>query len=262
MTGRITLYMVVALFLAFMVMPILAVVPTAFSDASYLRMPPKHYSTRWFTAFFEDDEWRRALLTSLWIAVMATTLSVCMGTLAALGLERLPPRLRGPLKAVFIAPLILPVIVTAVSLYFVAQSVGLQGTETAMVLGHSLLCIPFVVINVEIALRSVDRSWLDAAAGLGASEATIFRTVIFPNIVPGILGGAVFSFITSFDEVIVSIFLAGYGSKTLPVKMWEEIRLEFTPVIAVGAVLLIALTVLFFGLDRLSRLRSGEMDDG
>ena len=262
MTGRITLYMVVALFLAFMVMPILAVVPTAFSDASYLRMPPKHYSTRWFTAFFEDDEWRRALLTSLRIAVMATALSVCMGTLAALGLERLPPRLRAPLKAVFIAPLILPVIVTAVSLYFVAQSVGLQGTETAMVLGHSLLCIPFVVINVEIALRSVERSWLDAAAGLGASEATIFRTVIFPNILPGILGGAVFSFITSFDEVIVSIFLAGYGSKTLPVKMWEEIRLEFTPVIAVGAVLLIALTVLFFGLDRLSRLRSGEMDDG
>lgn len=259
---RVALYMLVGMFLAFMVVPILAVVPTAFSEASYLRLPPQSYSTRWFTAFFEDAQWRTSLMTSLRIAVMATILSVCMGTLAALGLARLPARIAVLLKAVFIAPMILPVIVTAVSLYFVAQQIGLQGTELAMVLGHSLLCIPFVVINVEIALRSVDPSWRHAAAGLGASDATIFRTVVFPNILPGIMGGAVFSFITSFDEVIVSIFLAGYGSKTLPVKMWEEIRLEFTPVIAVGAVLLIGLTVVLFGLDRLASLRKGGQGDG
>jgi len=260
--ARVALYMLVSLFLAFMVIPILAVVPTAFSDASYLRLPPDSYSTRWFTAFFEDAQWRTSLVTSLRIAVLATLLSVCMGTLAALGLARLPPRLRAGLKAVFIAPMILPVIVTGVSLYFVALRVGLQGTELALVLGHSLLGIPFVVINVEIALRAVDPIWRHAAAGLGASDATVFRTVVFPNILPGIMGGAVFSFITSFDEVIVSIFLAGYGSKTLPVKMWEAIRLEFTPVIAVGAVLLIGLTVLLFGLDRLVRLRAGGKGDG
>jgi len=257
-SARVALHSLVALFLAFMVMPILAVVPTAFSDASFLRLPPQGYSTRWFIAFFEDAQWRTSLVTSLRIAVLATILSVGMGTLAALGMARLPPRLRVGLKAVFIAPMILPVIVTAVSLYFMALQVGLQGTETAMVLGHSLLCIPFVLINVEIALRAVDPTWLHAAAGLGAPDAAVFRTVVLPNILPGIMGGAVFSFITSFDEVIVSIFLAGYSTKTLPVKMWEEIRLEFTPVVAVGAVLLIALTLVLFGLDRLGRLRRGE----
>lgn len=256
--ARVALYSVVALFLAFLVVPILAVMPTAFSDASYLRLPPQDYSTRWFVAFFEDTQWRTSLATSLRIAVLATILSVGMGTLAAIGMARLPPRWRAGLRAIFIAPMILPVIVTAVSLYFAALQVGMQGSELAMVLGHSLLCIPFVVINVEIALRSVDPTWLHAASGLGASDATVFRTVILPNILPGIMGGAVFSFITSFDEVIVSIFLAGYSTKTLPVKMWEEIRLEFTPVVAVGATLLIGLTLVMFGLDRLSRLRAAE----
>lgn len=249
---RIALNCFVALMLAFLVLPIVAVVPSAFSEASYLRMPPETYSTRWFDAFFADAEWRRSLLTSLRVAVFATLIAVVIGTLAALGLRGLPRSAQAVLRALFIAPMIVPVIITAVALYFVGQRVGLVGTELGMVLGHSLLCIPFVLINVGIALRSVDRSWLQAAAGLGASGPVIFRTVTLPNIIPGILGGAVFSFITSFDEVVISIFLAGYRSKTLPVKMWEEIRLEFTPVVAVGAVLMIALTVLPFLLNRLT----------
>lgn len=249
---RIALYCVVSLMLAFLVLPILAVVPSAFSEASFLRMPPESYSTRWFGEFFADAEWRRSLVTSLRVAVFATTIAVVTGTLAALGLRSVSPLAQAMLRALFLAPMIVPVIITAVALYFVGQQVGLVGTELGMVLGHSLLCIPFVLINVSIALRAVDRSWVQAAAGLGASDPVIFRTIILPNIVPGILGGAVFSFITSFDEVVISIFLAGYRSKTLPVKMWEEIRLEFTPVVAVGAVLMIALTFLPFLLNRLT----------
>lgn len=255
---RIALNAFVALMLAFLVLPIIAVVPSAFSEASYLRIPPEDYSTRWVGAFFADDEWRRALLTSVRVAVLATLVAVTAGTLAALGLRGLPPPAQAVLRALFVAPMIVPVIITAVALYFVGSRAGLAGTELGMVLGHALLCIPFVLINVGIALRGVDRSWLLAAAGLGASGPVIFRTVTLPNIVPGILGGAVFSFITSFDEVVISIFLAGYGSKTLPVKMWEEIRLEFTPVVAVGAVLMIGLTALPFLLSRLAgRRRAG-----
>lgn len=252
---RIALNVFVAMMLAFLVLPIVAVVPSAFSEASYLRMPPESYSTRWFGAFFADPEWRTSLLTSFRVALSATCIAVVTGTLAALGLRGLPPAVQGVLRALFVAPMIVPVIITAVALYFAGSRVGLVGTELGMVLGHTLLGIPFVLINVGIALRGVERSWLLAAAGLGASGPVIFRTVTLPNIVPGILGGAVFSFITSFDEVVISIFLAGYRSKTLPVKMWEEIRLEFTPVVAVGAVLMIALTALPFLLSRLAGRR-------
>lgn len=249
---RIALHCFVSIMLAFLVLPIISVVPSAFSEASYLRMPPESYSTRWFAEFFADAEWRTSLLTSLRVAVFATFIAVVAGTLAALGLRDLPPAVQAVLRALFVAPMIVPVIITAVALYFVGNRVGLVGSELGMVLGHSLLCIPFVLINVSIALRAVDRSWIQAASGLGASGPVIFRTVTLPNIVPGILGGAVFSFITSFDEVVISVFLAGYRSKTLPVKMWEQIRLEFTPVVAVGAVLMIALTFLPFLLNRLT----------
>jgi putative spermidine/putrescine transport system permease protein len=246
------LHVLVAVLLAFLVLPILAVIPSAFSEASYLRMPPENYSTRWVTAFFSDTQWSRSLLTSVRIAILATLLSVVLGTLAALGIQNVPRKLVIVLNGLFLAPMIVPVIVTAVALYFAGQRVGLVGTELGMVLGHSLLGIPFVVVNVGISLRSIDPSWLRAAEGLGASGPVVFRTVILPNILTGLLGGGVFAFITSFDEVIISIFLSGYATKTLPVKMWEEIRLEFTPVVAVGAMLMIALTLLPFLLHRLT----------
>jgi putative spermidine/putrescine transport system permease protein len=130
--------------------------------------------------------------------------------------------------------------------------VNLNGTILGMSLGHAMLALPFVVINVGIALRAVDENWLRAATGLGAGPWRVFRTVVLPNIVPGIAGGAVFSFITSFDEVVVSVFMAGYANKTLPVKIWESIRLEFTPVIAVAATLMIGLAVLLFALAALT----------
>lgn len=256
--SRTLLHMTVAVFLAFLVVPILSVIPSAFSDTSYLRLPPEQYSTRWFGAFFEDQGWSMALVTSLRVAFITTGISIVVGTLAALGLQKITGPLAPILKGLFLAPMIVPVIVTAVALYFLGQKYGLVGTEIGMILGHSLLCIPFVVINVGIALRGVDPSWIRAAEGLGADGLTIFRTVTLPNVMPGILGGGVFSFITSFDEVVISVFMAGYGNKTLPVKMWEEIRLEFTPVVAVGAVLMIALTVLPFALQQISGKGTGK----
>ncbi len=250
---RVMLHVVAAILLAFLVLPILSVIPSAFSEASYLRLPPENYSTRWFGEFFADEGWSISLLTSLRIAVMTTILSVAIGTLAALGIQNARGSFGLVIRALFLAPMIVPVIVTAVALYFMGQKFGLVGTELGMVLGHSLLCIPFVVINVGISLRLIDPTWVRAAEGLGATGPVVFRTVILPNIVPGILGGAVFSFITSFDEVVISVFMAGYASKTLPVKMWEEIRLEFTPVVAVAAVLMIALTILPFLLEQLTK---------
>ena len=141
----------------------------------------------------------------------------------------------------------MPVIVTAVAVYRSALDVGLSGTPLGLGLSHAMLAFPFVVINVGIALRAVDESWLRAATGLGAGPWTAFRTITLPNIMPGLVGGAIFSFVTSFDEVVVAVFMAGYANKTLPVKIWESIRIEFTPVVAVAATFMILLAVLLFG---------------
>lgn len=241
-----------SLVLAFLVLPILAVVPASFNKASFIYLPPKAYSGVWYDRFLGDAEWYSSLFNSLQVAVLATAMAVVLGTLAAIGLRRLDGRTRAGLTALFLAPMIVPVIVSAVALYRSALDVGLNGTIVGMALGHTILALPFVVINVGIALRAVDGNWLKAAEGLGADPWTVFRTVTLPNITPGIVGGAIFSFITSFDEVIISVFLAGYANKTLPVKIWESIRLEFTPVIAVAATVMIALAVLLFAAAQLA----------
>jgi putative spermidine/putrescine transport system permease protein len=171
---------------------------------------------------------------------------VVLGTISAIGLRRIKGRWHSLLIGLFLAPMIVPVIVTAVAVYRSALDVGLAGTVLGLGLSHAILALPFVVINVGIALRAVDENWTRAAAGLGAGPWTIFRTMTLPNITPGLVGGAVFSFITSFDEVVVAVFMAGYANKTLPVKIWESIRLEFTPVVAVAATLMILLAMVLF----------------
>lgn len=238
------------LVIAFLVLPILAVIPTSFNQASFITVPPTAWSWRWYEAFFQDTEWQSALWVSIQIAVLATLIALAAGTPAAIGLQRLPQRLRVAMTGLFLAPMIVPVIVSAVAIYRTALDIGLNGTRIGMALSHAALALPFVVINIGISLRGVDSRWLQAAAGLGATPWTIFRTITLPNIVPGLVGGGVFAFITSFDEVVIAVFMAGYGAKTLPVKIWESIRLEFTPVVAVAATLMILLAGILFILAR------------
>ena len=234
------------LVLAFLVLPIVAVLPASVNKASFIFLPPRAYSMRWYEEFFLDSEWRSALMNSLQVALIATLVAVMLGTITAIGLRRIKGRWHSLLVGLFLAPMIVPVIVTAVAIYRSALDVGLAGTVLGLGLSHAILALPFVVINVGIALRAVDDNWTRAAAGLGAGPWTIFRTVTLPNITPGLVGGAVFSFITSFDEVVIAVFMAGYASKTLPVKIWESIRLEFTPVVAVAATLMIILAMVLF----------------
>jgi putative spermidine/putrescine transport system permease protein len=246
LSWRIVANAAASLVLAFLVLPIFAVIPASFNKASYIRIPPNAYSTDWYGRFLADPEWKSALIHSLEIAILSTLLAVLVGTLAAVGLRRAGRRARATLTGLFLAPMMVPVVVTAVAMYRSALDVGLNGTLLGLCLAHAILAIPFVVINVGVSLRGVNESWLRAADGLGAGPWTVFRTVTLPNILPGIVGGAVFSFISSFDEVVVAVFLAGYSSKTLPVKIWESIRLEFTPTVAVAATAMIALAVLLF----------------
>lgn len=238
------------LVLAFLVLPIFAVVPASFNQSSFIALPPNDYSLRWYEAFFEDAGWRNSLWVSVKAAVLTTVFTLAVGIPAAMGMQRIPSRARTLLMAVFLAPIIVPVIVIAIAVYRTALDIGLNGTLAGLVLSHSSLALPFVVINVGISLAAIDDRWLQAAAGLGATPWTVFRTITLPNILPGVVGGAVFAFVTSFDEAIVSIFMAGYAAKTLPVKMWETIRIEFTPAVAVAATLMIVLAAVLFVVGR------------
>lgn len=242
---------------ACLLFPILAVVPASFNHASFIQLPPAKLSFRWYQVFFSDPDWIRSVLTSFEVALIATILAVTMGMFAAIGLERCSARIRASILALVISPLIVPVIMTSIALYYISRPLGLHGSVIGLALGHTLLCLPFAVINIGVSLKGLDRTLLRAAEGLGAGPWYVFRTVTLPFILPGLAGGAAFAFITSFDEVVISIFLAGIKAKTLPVKMWEIVRVEFTPVIAVASTLLIILTlVMFIAMQWMGRKRA------
>jgi putative spermidine/putrescine transport system permease protein len=243
---RIASYGSANLVLAFLILPILAVFPASFNRSSFIRLPPERYSTRWYEAFLKDPEWITTLVTSLKVAVLATILAVVVGTMAAIALQAMRGRWRAAMIGLLLAPMIVPVIVTAVAIYRTAVEFRLSGTLGALVATQALLAVPIVALNVGISLRSLDPSWLRAASGLGAGPLRIFFTITLPNILPGMVGGTIFAFLSSFDEVVVAAFIAGFQNKTLPVKMWEVIRLEFTPIVAVASVFMIAVAVILF----------------
>lgn len=245
-----------SLVLAFLLLPIFAVVPASINQSSFIKIPPTALSSKWYVALLADAGWVDAILASFKVALLATLFSVLLGTLAAIGLEKVSSRWRGAITGLLLAPLIVPVIMTSIALYYTMRRMGLHGSILALALGHTMLCIPFVVLNVGVSLGRMDPSLERAAAGLGASPWHIFRTVTLPSIRPGLTAGAAFAFITSFDEVVISIFLAGVEAKTLPVKLWEQIRVEFTPVAAAGSTVILALTLVIFLVVQAGRGRS------
>jgi len=238
--------------LAFLVMPIFAVVPASVNEASFIKIPPETLSLKWYGAFLEDRGWMVSLFNSLRVALLTTAIALFIGTLAALGVERLPKRARPFVIGAVLSPLIVPVIMISIALYYVTRSIGLYGTVPGLALGHALLCVPFVLLNVSVSLQRLDPNLARAASGLGARPTYVFRTLTLPAIWPGLASGGVFAFVLSFDEVVISLFIAGYGAKTLPVKLWEQIRVEFTPVAAVASTVILAFTVLLFIVTRIS----------
>ena len=241
-----------ALLAAMIAIPVVAAVPLAFSAQSFARLPPQNWSLRWWSAFFADPSWLRALLTSLEVGALSCLLSVSAGTSAALALPQLGPRIRALVNGLFLGPLVAPVIVLAVGLYALARSFGLVGSMFGLVLAHTMLALPYVVLNVGVMVAALDPRLVLAASGLGAGPWRAFRTVTLPSILPGIVGGGVFAFVTSFDEVVLAVFLAGPSVKTLPVRIWEEVRVEYTPVVAVAATIMIVLALIGSAAARLA----------
>jgi putative spermidine/putrescine transport system permease protein len=243
--SRVALAMLTALVLAFLVAPILTIVPLSFSSGSFFYYPLPGFSLRWYEDFFTSSFWLASVRNSLLVGTSATVLATILGTLAALGLWRARFPGQAVLLALLISPMVVPVIIVAVGVYFAFAPLGLTDGFAGLILAHTTLAAPFVVITVLATLSGFDRTLLRAAASLGAPPLLAFRRVTLPLILPGVLSGAVFAFAASFDEVVVALLIAGPGQRTLPRQMFAGINDNISLTITAAATMLIAISLTF-----------------
>lgn len=239
-----------------MAAPILVVVMQSFSSGQYLQFPPPGFSLQWYERFLSDPSWRDAAQQSFIVAMLTTALATPLGVMTARVLTSWHGRGSRLLATGVMTPLIVPVIIFAIGSYAVFLHLRVTGTTAGLVAAHVVLALPFVVIITMAPLRTVDRSLERAAASLGASRLTAFRTVVLPIIAPGVLASGLFAFITSFDEVVAAIFLTSPTSQTLPVKMWSTIRLDVDPTISAPASLLVIASTTILAITGILRRRS------
>ena len=281
-----TYLVICALIFLFLIAPILVVIPLSFNAEPYftftpkmLHLDPEGYSLRWYDLLltfgmerpdaprdaawwadvWENAKWVRAAKNSVIIGFFATLLATALGTLAALGLSRPEMPFRRGIMAVLISPMVVPIIITATGLFFFYSSVKLAGTYLGIIMAHATLGIPFVIITVTATLVGFDHSLTRAAASLGASPRTTFFKVTMPLILPGVISGALFAFVTSFDEVVVVLFVAAYDQQTIPRQMWNGIREQISPAILSVATILVVISVLLLMSVELLRRRSERL---
>ncbi len=255
-----------ALIFIFLITPILVVMPLSFNAQDFftftpemLRFDPEGYSLKHYRDFFSNEDWQNALKNSLKIAPMATVLSVGFGTLAAIGLSQPHVPFRRAIMAILISPMIVPLIISAAGMYFFYSRIGLQGTYMGVVLAHAVLGIPFVIITVTATLVGFDRSLTRAAANMGADPVTTFFRVQMPLILPGVISGGLFAFITSFDEVVVVLFVGSAGQKTLPWQMFTGLREQISPTILAVATILVVISIGLLATVEMLRRRSERL---
>ncbi len=250
----------------FLIAPILIIIPLSFNAEDFftftpamLSLSPEGYSLKHYEDFFTNNDWQQALWNSVTIAPMATLLSVGFGTLAAIGLSQPHVPFRRAIMAILISPMIVPLIISAAGMFFFYSRIGLQGTYWGVVLAHAALGIPFVIITVTATLVGFDRSLTRAAANLGADPVTTFFRVQMPLILPGVISGGLFAFITSFDEVVVVLFVGSAGQKTLPWQMFTGLREQISPTILAVATILVVISIFLLATIEILRRRSERL---
>ncbi|VDC33601.1 ABC transporter permease [Pseudogemmobacter humi] len=241
-----------------MILPNAVIIPASFNGENYITFPPTSLSTRWYETFLTDPVWRGATWNSLVVAVLTAMVATVLGTLAALGLMRLSVRARSLLVSLFLLPTIVPTIISAVALYGLLAQMGGRGGLLGIIIGHTIITLPFVVVNVVAALQQMDVRMEHAARSLGASPLRAFWHVTLPVIWPGIAAGAVFAFLCSFSEIVMSLFLSGAGSMTLPVQMWSGIRFEINPTVAAASSVFVVLSCAIVALMGFLRRKQGK----
>ncbi len=255
--GRVALGTFSGLVLFFLVAPVLIVIPMSFSAGSSLSFPPTGFSLQWYENFFGRADWTSAAIQSFRVAAAVTVLATIIGTMASLALVRGRFRGKQVINILLLSPIIVPSIVIAIAVFGIYSTLQLTGTYIGLVLGHTVFALPFVVIVITATLRGFDMTLEHAANNLGANPLQTFRYVTLPIIAPGVFAGALFAFVASFDELIISLFIAGAQNRTLPLRMFEGLRLEIDPTIAAVSTMMTVLTVSAFGCAEILRRRAG-----
>ena len=256
--ARLWLYIVAALVLAFLIVPTLIVIPMSFSQSQYLEFPPREWSLRWYRNYFASTAWMQATVTSFQAGALTTVLATPLGTLAAYGLFASRYRWAHMIHVLMITPIIVPVILVAIAVFYVYVKLKLVNSLTGIVLAHSMLAIPLVIMIVTSALRSYDMNQEMVARSLGASRARAFLSVTLPQIRFAVISSALLAFLTSFDEVVLSMFVSGGGNSTLTRNMFLALRDQIDPTIAVISTLMIVVTTLLMALSqRFGKTRRG-----
>lgn len=247
--------------LFFLIIPIIIIVPLSFNAEPFftftegmLKFDGEAYSMRWYINIFESDSWIKSIKNSFFIGIFATLLAMGLGTLAALGLSSRHMPYKGAVMGLLISPMIVPVIISAASMYFFFSKVHLAQTYIGIIMAHAVLGIPFVIITVTATLVGFDNNLARASLSLGASPSQTFFKVTLPLIRPGIISGALFAFATSFDEVVVVLFVAGTEQRTIPREMWSGMREQLSPtILAVASLLIVMSTILLLTIEMLRR---------
>ena len=247
--------------LLFLIMPLLVIIPLSFNVEPYfsftkgmLTLDPDAFSFRWYQAILNNDNWILAIKNSFIIGTFSTLIATVLGTVAAVGLSSRDMPCKRLIMALLLSPMIVPLIIIAAGMFFFYTKFNIAGTYTGLIIAHATLGIPFVIITVTATLTGFDVSLYRAGLSLGASPLKTFFDVVFPLIRPGVISGAMFAFITSFDEVVLVLFLGGPGQRTIPRQMFSGLREQINPTILAVATLLILTSILFlFSLEYLRR---------
>jgi len=261
-----TFRFICAVIFIFLITPILIIIPLSFNVEPYftftagmLSFDPDAYSLRWYEDFINNTQWTHSVKNSFIIAIASTILATFLGTLAALGLSKPHMPYRALTMGLLISPMIVPLIISAAGMYFFYSSIGLDQTFLGIILAHTVLGTPFVVITVTATLVGFDNSLSRAAANLGANPTTSFFKITMPLILPGVISGALFAFITSFDEVVVVLFLAGFEQRTIPRQMWSGIREQISPTILAVATILVMISIALLATLEMLRRRNEKL---
>ena len=256
-------HLICGLIFLFLITPILVIIPLSFNVEPYftftsgmLALDPEAYSLRWYRDFLENPQWIHSIENSVFIGIASTILATVLGTIAALGLSRPEMPFRNMMMGILLSPMIVPLIISAAGMYFFYSNINLAQTHLGIILAHTALGTPFVVITVTATMVGFDHSLTRAAASLGADPTTAFFKIIMPLILPGVISGALFAFITSFDEVVVVLFLAGFEQRTIPRQMWSGIREQISPTILAVATLLVLISIALLATVEILRRRS------
>jgi putative spermidine/putrescine transport system permease protein len=252
---RLWLYAVAGLVIFFLIVPTLLVIPMSFSDSRYLQFPPPAWSLRWYRAYFESIEWREATIVSFYAAIGTMVVSTLAGTAAAYGIHHSRLAARRVVQVVLALPMMIPVILIAIGIFIFFAPLGLNSSIPGLILAHSTVAIPLVLISVSAGLRSFDDNQEMVARSLGAPRLWAFLTVTMPQIRASVISGALLAFVTSLDEVVISLLVAGGDRATLTRRMFLALRDEIDPTIAAISTLLILLSIVLMALSQLLQPR-------